>query len=42
MKSDSDIDHCPRIRMRWKDVFLAGEPYYNPNFALAVSFVENH
>ena len=31
-----------RIRARWKDVFLAGDPYYNPNFALAVPFVENH
>ena len=30
-----------RIRMRWKDVFQAGDPYYNPNFTMAMPFQED-
>ena len=30
-----------RIRARWKDVFQAGDPYYNSNFAMAEPFLEN-
>jgi len=29
-----------RIRARWKDVFQAGDPYYNPNFTMDEAFVE--
>lgn len=29
-----------RIRARWKDVFQAGDPYYNPNFAPGTPFQE--
>ena len=30
-----------RIRSRWKDVFRAGDPYYNPNFAPGTPFQED-
>ena len=29
-----------RIRVRWKDVFRAGDPYYNPNFVQDAPFQE--
>ena len=29
-----------RVRARWKDVFQAGDPYYNPNFAPGTPFQE--
>ena len=34
------VAESQRIRARWKDVFRAGDPYYNPNFSTSGLFCE--
>ena len=34
------VAESQRIRARWKDVFRAGDPYYNPNFVQDAPFQE--